>query len=344
MDLDQPRGRRPNSLLATGLVIDSPDEGTTFPSAGGNSSDPRVQAVYWRCVVTLFATARLSDPAQRLALFCNAPPPVLDGTDLAQVLDRYGVERRLVPLTARIDRARSPAWGNVLYFADIMASLAEEPDNLALALVDSDVLVTAPLGALFERIGTADFVGYAVDTKPDEPVNGMTRRTMGEAANALAGSPLAVPTHFGGELLGTTVAAWKRHEALFRAILDQATAGRGPAAAVRTEEHVFSIAFAQPGVAAAAANDLIKRIWTSPRHNTAHAGDEHLPLWHLPAEKRYGLADFYRWLERRGWPTEMEPADLRTAAGRFCGVPRKTPGKLVRDGVRQVAAKLGLRV
>ena len=333
-----------NRLLATGLVIDSPEEGTTFPSAGGNSSDPRVQAVYWRCVVTLFATARLVDPAQRLALFCNALPPVIDGADIGRVLEHYGVELRCVPLTTRIDRTRNSAWGNVLYFADIMASLADEADDLALALVDSDVLVTAPLDALFARIGEADFTGYAVDTAPNEQINGMTLQSMTQAAQALSGSPLESVTHFGGELFGTTVGAWKRHEALFGSILDQATAGIGPAAAVRTEEHVFSIAFAQPGVAPAQANDLIKRIWTSPNHNTAQPGDELLPLWHLPAEKRYGLADLFGWLNRQGWPTEMEPGALRKAEMRFCGVPRKSTGKVIRDGIRQVAAKLGLRL
>jgi hypothetical protein len=333
-----------NRLLATGLVIDAPEEGTTFPSAGGNSSDPRVQAVYWRCVVTLFATARLADPAQRLALFCNAEPPVVDGTDLGRVLARYGVELRRVPLTIRIDPTRNPAWGNVLYFADIMSSLADEADELAVALVDSDVLVTAPLGPLFARIGEADFTGYAVDTAPEEQINGMTLQSMTQAARSLSRSPLERVTHFGGELFGTTVGAWKRHEALFRTILDQAAAGIGPAAAVRTEEHVFSIAFAQPGVTATKTNDLIKRIWTSPNHNTARPGDERLPLWHLPAEKRYGLADLYDWLHRQGWPMAMDPEALRAAAMRLCGVPRKSAGKLIRDGVRQVAAKLGLRL
>jgi len=328
-------------LLATGLVIDSPDQGTTFPSAGGNSADPRVQAVYWRCVITLFASARINAPDLPLALFCNVAPPVIDGVAIGAVLDRYGVELRRVPLTARLGRERTAAWGNVLYFYDILGALSDEPNDLRLALVDSDVLVTAAPDALFARIGAQGMSGYVVDTAPDEPVNGMTRRSMAAAASDLAGRTFEPLPHFGGELFGSTMAAWRRHSGMFQTILDQALAQRGPAAGVLTEEHVFSIAFALIGSEVTTANDQIKRIWTSPRHNTARPGDEALPLWHLPAEKRYGLADLYHWLAQRGFPREIDPADFRHQAMALCAVPDKSIGKWLRDGRRQIAARLG---
>lgn len=330
-------------LLATGLVIDRPSEGTLFPSAGGNSADPRVQAVYWRCAVTLFASARLTNPDLRLVLFCTGEPPSLGRTDIGAVLRRYAVEIVVVPLTARIARKRATTWGTVLYFHDIMIYLQGSQRDYRLALVDSDVLVTAPLITLFDRIGSAGLCGYRIDSAVDEPINGMTRRSMAGVAAALTGRTHPPISHFGGELFGCSRKAWEDHGPIISRILDQALAGRGPAAPVLTEEHVFSIAFAAIG-GVKEANDLIKRIWTSPRHNTATPGDERLPLWHLPAEKRYGLADLYEWLGREGWPTVIDPDVLRAAAMRFCGVPRKSNSKLVRDGIRQIAAKLGLRV
>ena len=111
------------TLLATGFVVDAPDQGTTFPSAGGNSANPKVQAVYWRCLMALFASARITNPDQRLALFCNVHPPVVDGVDLAAVLTKYAVELHLVPLTARLPEGRAASWGNVLYFFDILTAL-----------------------------------------------------------------------------------------------------------------------------------------------------------------------------------------------------------------------------
>lgn len=330
------------SLLATGFVVDAPHEGTFFPSAGGNSSSLQVQAVYWRCLVALFASARITNPAQRLALFCNVVPPQVDGIAVASVLERYGVELRLVPLTARLPAGRTAAWGNVLYFRDILDSLRDEPEDLRFALIDSDVLVTAPLAPLWGLLDRADFAGYIVDSAEDEPINGMTRRSMAQAAAGLAGNQFAPLPHFGGELFATSVGAWKAERAVFDEIVEQAALGQGPAGGVLTEEHVYSIAFALLGNRAASANGVIKRIWTSPRHNTARRGDENLPLWHLPAEKRYGLGDLFHYLAKRNFPVDMPIEEFRTVAGRLCAVPTKPFDKLLRDGVRQLAGKLGL--
>ena len=330
----------PPTLLATGFVVDAPDQGTTFPSAGGNSANPKVQAVYWRCLMALFASARITNPDQRLALFCNVHPPVVDGVDLAAVLTKYAVELHLVPLTARLPEGRAASWGNVLYFFDILTALESEPDDLRFALVDSDVLVTASLAPLWALLDGSEFAGYVVETGADEPVNGMTRRCMAAAAEGLAGRPFAPVPHFGGELFATTIGAWKRHRQPFDTMLEQAALGTGPAAGVLTEEHIFSIAFALLDHPAADAQSVIKRIWTSPRHNTAQPGDQHLPIWHLPAEKRYGLKDLYHWLARCGFPTDLPAAALHSQAMRLCGVPAKSAGKWLHDGIRQVAAKL----
>ena len=330
----------PPSLLATGFVVDAPHQGTTFPSAGGNSADPKVQAVYWRCMVALFASARITNPGQRLALFCNVTPPVVDGVDLAAVLAKYAVELHLVPLTARLPVGRAASWGNRFYFFDILTALDGEPDDLRFALVDSDVLVTAALTPLWALLDDAEFAGYIVETDEDAPINGMSRRTMAAAATGLSGRQFKPVPHFGGELFATTIGAWKRNRLHYDTMLDQATQGQGPASGVLTEEHIFSIAFALLDRSVADAQDVIKRIWTSPRYNTARPGDQHLPLWHLPAEKRYGLKDFYEWLARQNFPTDLPVEVLHRHAMRLCGVPGKPAAKWLRDGVRQVIAKL----
>lgn len=331
------------TLLATGFVVDRPDEGTLFPSAGGNSGSPQVQAIYWRCLTALFASARITNPDQRLALFTNADPPQVDGIDIAAVLARYQVEIHQVGLTTRLAAGRGAAWGNVLYFFDILAALEREPDELRFALVDSDVLVTAALDPLFALLDGADYAGYVVDTGPDEAINGLTRRRMAGVVEGLTGRGAEPVPHYGGELFVATLATWRRDRAVFADLLDSAQRGGGPAAALRTEEHIWSVAFALLGVPVADAQRAIKRIWTSPRFSNVLPGDEQLPLWHLPAEKRYGLHDLFRHLAGRDFPVTMDPGEFRALAMRLCGVPRKAQAKVVYDGLRQVAAKLGLR-
>jgi len=336
---------RTRPILATGFVVDQPDEGTTFPSAGGNSGEPRVQAVYWRCLVALFASARITNPGQRLVLFSNVDPPKVDGIELGPVLAGYGVEHRRVPLSARLARGRGAAWGNVLYFFDVLTNLAEtEAPDTPMALVDSDVLVTGPLEPLFALLDEADYAGYVVDSRPGEDINGLTREDFARIiANGGGGTCSTAPLHYGGELFATKIGTWLRDRFLFADLLAQAAERTGAGAGIRTEEHVFSVAWPLLGVPVATANHLLKRIWTSPRHNTARPGDETLPLWHLPAEKRYGFSDLFRALSLGGFTDKMDPGELRSLAGRLCGVPRKQPGKIVRDGLRQVAAKVGLR-
>lgn len=262
------------TLLATGFVVDAPGQGTLFPAAGGNSADPRVQAVYWRCLIALFASARITNPGQRLALFCNIAPPLVKGVAIAEVLDRYRVELHRVPLTARLPSERAAAWGNVLYFRDILDSLRAEPDDLRVAVIDSDVLVTASLTPLWGLLDTGPITGYVVGSTEDQPINGMTRRSMAQAAEGLTGKRFAPLPHFGGELFATTIGAWKAQRWIFAQIIDQAIRGHGPAAEVRTEEHVYSIASALLDTTIVPANAVMKRIWTSPRHNTAQRGRE----------------------------------------------------------------------
>ena len=332
-------------MLATGFVADRPEEGSLFPSAGGSSADPRVQAVYWRCIAGFFFSARLANPDLRLALFSNVAPPVVDGVHVADVLARLGVEFRDVRLAHRLPASPPQTFGNVLYFLDIMHSLARVRDDLAIALCDCDMVVTKPLDALFAKLDGADFVGYAIDTPPDEDVNGMTRLDMTAAFEEVAGTrPPAPIVHFGGELFATRLGSWRAQQERFESLYRRAGEGQGIAGKIATEEHIFSIAFAELGDRVAAANDQLKRIWTSPRFSNVQSGDENLALWHLPAEKRYGLRDLFRDLERRGFPLDMPPSQFVTLAQRRCGVPRKSPLKILHDGIRQLASKSGMRL
>lgn len=330
-------------ILATGFVSDSPGQGSIFPSAGGNSADPMVQAVYWRCIVVLFASARITNPDVHLVLFSNVRPPTMDG--IAKLLDSFGVESRLVPLHARLPRSKTPSWGNVLYFLDIFASLEGEQDARKIALIDSDVLVMKKLETLYARIEAHAFVGHLMATGAEEDVNGMTLRQMAQAAGEIDGRDHGAEiAHYGGELFGTRMGEWRARQALFAGLFDAAMSDRGACGKATTEEHFWSIAFAtMPPEAIGSAAGVLKRMWTSPRFNNVVPGDEQLPLWHLPAEKRYGLADLFTDVRKGRIDVSTSPDELRAVAQSRCGIPHKTLFKINRDGVRQIAAKIRLR-
>ena len=331
-------------LIAAGLVIDTTANGTFFPSAGGNSANPRVQAIYWRCVTMLMLSARVTNPDARLALFSNADPPCFGGISLRQVLKEIGVEIHLVEARARLAPGTVKSFGNVLYFMDIFDSLQSEPDDTAVLLLDCDVLLTKHIGPVFNALRSQDFAGYRLETGDDEDVNGLTLSDMSRVATMIFGEQVNLPCqHFGGEIFGASLGSWRRHRSLFERMLDhslsQAEGGHG----LLTEEHMFSVAFAQRGCSVFEAGAFIKRIWTSPLYNTAQRSDSDLAMWHLPAEKRYGLHDLYYAMANRGFPIDISSEEFLTIAASCCGIPKKSPTKIVRDGARQIASKLGLR-
>lgn len=329
-------------ILATGFIADAPGESSLFPSAGGGSAEPRVQAVYWRCIAVLFTSARITNPALELAFFSNVEPPLIDGVDLAVLLDRLGVERHLLPLTHRLPPGAATSWGNVFYFMDVFTHFAATRDRGLLLLLDSDIIVTRPLEPLMAALQQSDFGAYEVDTPTAADINGMSREQMRDAATAMFGQN-GMPAHYGGEFLAARLDTWRSHAASFEALIQDACRASGPGAAIRTEEHAFSIVLGGCGARVTLANPWLKRIWTSPRYSNLAPGDEALPLWHLPAEKRYGLRDLFFDLAAAGFPAEMEPDAFRALAMKRCGLPGKTASKILRDGIWQLAAKLGLR-
>lgn len=332
------------ALLTTGFVVDAAGEGTIYPSAGGNSADRRVQAVYWRCLLVLFTSARITNPELRLALYTNVAPPVVDGVHIAARLADLGVELRLRPLTRRMPAGRVASWGNVLYFFDITDDLAGEDPALRFAIVDSDILVARSIAPLFAMLDAAEFVAYDVDTRPDVTVNGLSRNEMTEVAREVLGYAGEQPVlHLGGEFLAATVGAWQQRGAAFARLFALGEAGAGVAGRISTEEHIYSIALAANPGPVALANGMLRRIWTSPRHNTARNGDTDHALWHLPAEKRYGFADLFADIAAGRIDAATSPEDLRRRAGLRMGLPAKTLNKILHDGVRQIAAKLGRR-
>ena len=328
-------------ILASSFVVDSAEEASRYPSAGWDSSDDAFQAIYWRCLVVEMLGARLFNPDLRLVVVSNVEPPSVDGLALRPVFDRLGVEWVRRPLTHRLPRPIASAWGNVLYFYDVLGWLADEAPDARLILIDSDVVVTGPLDAPFEALTVDPVLGYTLGTAADEPLNGSTLSALTAIAAARFGrAPTAPVAHMGGEFLGIrgdALGDWRPHA---EAIWADMAAGAPGLAGVTTEEHVWSLLFAGVDVPVGDAGRWIKRMWTDPQHNTVVAGDEARPLWHLPAEKRYGFLDLFRWCRARGFAPDLSPDEFRVAALRLCGVPRASVAKVARDHVRRVRRRL----
>lgn len=333
-------------ILATSFVADSTDVASSYPSAGRDSSDPNFQAIYWRCVAGFLFSAAVNAPDCQLMLFSNVAPPVVDGVELRDVFARLGVTAVCLPLTHRLPDAER--WGNVFYFMDIMRTL---PDDGRFALFDSDVVLAGSVKPLVDRIGDAGMVAYRVDSLPDEDVNGLTMTDAAKLAAVVSGSASPPPIrHLGGELLGIDLIRRADILAAFDALWHAMVSRRQGLEAIRTEEHFWSIAAAAHGWRVDEANDQLKRLWTAHNFRTVRPGDEARAVWHMPAEKRYGFVDLFRWMADRSFDPLIDPLEFHGVLKSRFGIPHVPSVKRMRDvhkrlgiGLRRVGESLRRR-
>jgi hypothetical protein len=173
-----------------------------------------------------------------------------------------------------------------------------------------------------------------MDYAPDRNVNGMKRREMTRLAVDLGLHANARDTlpYCGGELVdlaGDTAGAVCTGA---RELWPRLVARHEKSELEGIEEaHVFSMLYASLELVTGNATRFVKRLWTQPfRYRNTAPGDEELALWHVPAEKRYGLRRLYGVLS--SMPENDATAWLRPAAlGPYLGVPRNTREKVVRD-------------
>ena len=73
------------------------------------------------------------------------------------------------------------------------------------------------------------------------------------------------------------------------------------------EAHFLSMIYAHLGYHESLGNQYIKRMWTAARYDNVVASDVGFPIWHLPAEKRYGFKAMFEYFKTE--PTEEQYLD-----------------------------------
>ena len=100
-----------------------------------------------------------------------------------------------------------------------------------------------------------------------------------------------------------------------------------------SEAHLLSLCYADLGLPTGGCDRFVKRLWTQPlRHQNVQPGAETLALWHLPAEKRYGLRRLYGDLVVRddGFESHLRRGRMPPCCGAGWGCPRTPASKAVR--------------
>ena len=340
----------PPPVVSTWFYAEREGEESVYPQVGGRSSSTWFQAVYWRCVVDFFATSARVNPGAVHRLYTNVDAvPDVDGLDTGAFLRRLGVETVVLPYVSRPPDGWFPAWANQFYVLDVAAHLAETlPTSDAVGvLLDSDCVVTRPVGPLVEAARHHGALTLDVGIGPDEDIHGLTPRQMGRLFAELEGAggdgEAPAATYSGGELLAATRRTLRAITAEARAVWPELRRRHAEGLPKFNEEaHLLSYAYHRMGLEVGTADPFAARMFTWFGDPALPERTADLMVWHLPNEKRLGMRRLFRAVrDERSWFWTLPPdAAWRERLGRTLGVPRRTPTKWARDLGRAVRDKL----
>ena len=289
--------------LCTWFYAESADDESYYPSAGKNTSSNAFHKVYWRCIFDFYKSAVLTQKCQDISylFFTNvkAIPEDVDGVSLRAFFDEIHVEVVYQELTNKTPADWYEAWRNQFYLYDILERLRDREG--AYIILDSDCIIMRDLSPVFRKIIQDGLLPYydnhAVDS--DYPNNGTSNRQLGEIYKEVYGESAGVDYVF-GEFVGITenrigdvMREYRRiWEVNYRRYLEHRVK-------LNEEAHFLSLICTRLRFTEPTAKPFIKRLWTAVKYDTCESGDERLHIWHLPAEKRYGLRILFRWLNKK---------------------------------------------
>lgn len=291
-----------DNYLITWFYAEKKDDESFYPSVGGNTSSPEYQKVYWRCVYDFYRTAQLTQRENNTEylFFTNVPsiPTDIDGFNLAEFLLTAGIKVIRLELTNRTPKDWYGAWRNQFYLFDVLSYLKDHFTGDFLIL-DSDIFITQDLLPVFQDIQKNQMIAYDCGYHDDVSINGISINQMRALYEKFSGGGYDSKLRYkGGELIGVTSKLipdilkdyselWKFNYKLYEQKQTK----------LNEEAHFLSVIYHHLGFDESLANQYIKRMWTAVKCDNVEPGDENLPLWHLPAEKKYAFETMYTFLQ-----------------------------------------------
>lgn len=310
--------------ICTWIYLDSPDESSEYPQVGKGSHLPDFQKVYWKCVAVFFATSIRFNPERNHVLFSNKKwdeLPVVDGFDMSVFLREQGVTLETIPLSWQTPPGYFGKWRNQFYIFDILKSIeAKYSDDDRFVILDSDCVINRPLDGLFKAIEKDGLLVLPMPYTDTANINGVTREDMKTIFTELDGKDTGQnPLYYGGEVFAATTRVIRKINniapGLWEKMMERHQNGQ---VKLNEEAHFLSYCYYKIGVFGLL-DQFIKRIWTSPQYSNVESSDVQLPIWHLPSEKKGGIALLFKRL-KAGKSIEFSPDEM----GKYVGIPERT--------------------
>lgn len=313
--------------ISTWICIDSLEDATYFPSSKGLSSDLQVQNIYWKCVVTFFVSLQRYIDGENAVLFTNAKKlPEVEGINIKSLLEKLGVSIIYVEFNYKLPKGYFNSWTNQFFEFSILDQIAANfNDDDFFLMLDSDCIFLEKVDGLFKLCEEKECLTYLLESPKDEVINGISRLQMKGIYESLLQKNIdVVPEYHAGEFFMASVPIIKKFSFQFRTIwlklLDLHQQGKPK---LIEEAHVLSYIYFINGYAGGEANSFIKRIWTDPTNfRNATSEDNLLAIWHVPAEKKYGIEKLFQKFKKTNFnASQLDEFAYRKLIGRELTIP-----------------------
>ncbi|HEX8378665.1 MAG TPA: hypothetical protein VF602_12675 [Pedobacter sp.] len=286
--------------ICTWLCADEKGEESIFPQTGQKSSSQSHQNIYWRCLILFFATSRRFNKKEKHVLFTNVKHlPEVDGKKVSRVLKDLHVEVIFTDFKYKTPKGYFEMFQNQFYEFSILEYITEHnknPDDKYLIL-DSDCIFLRSAQELFADAKESGFLSFEDPCTTELVIHGLSRKDMKVLYEDLLQEKVdEIPGYHLGEFF---LASVKNINTIFADFLEL-----WPELLRRFEQglpkfneeaQTLSYLYYKNGFKASPKTTLLKRIWTNPVfYRNVEPADVDIAIWHLPAEKQFGLADLYQ--------------------------------------------------
>lgn len=320
------------NFICTWLCADEPGEESVFFQTGELSSSQTHQNIYWRCLLVFFITSKRFNKNEKHLLFTNVKQlPEVDGRKVSSMLEELDVEVVITDFKYKTPKGYYAAFQNQFYEFSILEYISnnnKNNDDLYLVL-DSDCIFIKPVYPLFEEASKNGFISFEDEVKPDYVINGLSRSDMKKLYEELLGKEIQeMPSYHLGEFMLSSVGNIKTFfldfTHLWPQLLQRSLTGK---LKFNEEAHTLSFLYFKNGFRAHKNNIFMRRIWTNPLfYREVRKTDVDLAIWHLPAEKTFGLFRLYECFvsQSKNFSFEMSDDKYIEFVQKALGIPHLT--------------------
>ena len=315
--------------ICTWFCADEKGEESLFPQTGQLSSSASHQNIYWRCILLFFITSKRFNKTEKHVFYTNVKQlPIVDGRYISTLLHELDVEVVFTDFKYKTPKGYYGAFQNQFYEFSILEHIStngKNEDDLYLVL-DSDCIFNKPANPLFAAASAQGFISFEDEVQPDYVINGLSRNDLKNQYEILLKTKITeIPSYHLGEFLLGSVnnirKFYRDFEELWPVLLQRNAEGKTK---FNEEAHTLSYLYFKNGFRAHPTNTFMRRIWTNPLfYREVRTTDIDLAIWHLPAEKTFGLYKLYyhfmNELKDFGW--SLDDKEYRLVIQKELGIP-----------------------